>query len=203
VLVSDTVRLSSMLFPRREAAVRALEAVGGVVVPELDLSLDVPGLGVIQRTFAYLGNVVEKANFLENPVLYKRVASVLDSADNERVAKKLEQGRLDYMPVNKRTARKLVPDLHEVGLHLPWAFRPMNFDFGARLEELSERRPFRFRVFYSQRVDISADGETATVQRVFSLPVQGSAHGTFQEPIFDEMLDEDVGLFIEANVRVG
>ena len=199
--MSDTVRMSDMFHASVRQAHMALESVGGVVVPELDLTVDVPGLGSIKRVFAYLGNVVERGDMLPNPILLKRMAPLFESSDNERVAKKLEAGRLDFTPVNKRTARKVVPDLHEIGLHLPWAFRPMNFDFGARLEELSERRPFRFRVFYSQRVDFTPDGETATVQRVFSLPVQGSAHGTFQEPIFDEMLDEDVGLFIEANLR--
>jgi len=191
--------LDDVLHGNRAAAEAALRAVGGVVLPELSLEVDVPGVGTLERYFAFLGNTVGQVGLVD-PRLHQRLAALLDSPDNERVLRKLQAGRLGFMPVNKRSARKLVADLHAVKLHLPWAFRPMNFDFGARLEELSERRPVAFSVFYSQGIDIGADG-TIEVKRVFSLPVQGSAHGTFQEPIFDEMLDEDVGLFIEANVR--
>jgi len=197
--VSDTLKMSTMTHPDRAAAVRALVAVGGVPVPDLSLQVQHPGLGTVHREFAYLGNLMAPGASVEDRSLLKRLSNMLESPDNERVLRKLEAGRIDYMPLNKRTVRKLVPELHEAGVHLPWAFRPMNFDFGARLEERSESKPFRFKVFYSQGVDISADGAQATVKRVFSLPVQGSAHGTFQEPIFDEMLDEDVGLFLEAN----
>jgi hypothetical protein len=194
-----SLSLDDVLHADRHAAESALRAVGGVVLPELALEVDVPGVGTLERHFAYLGNTIGQAG-LSNRRLHDRMAALLESPDNERVLRKLQAGRLGYMPANKRAARKLVPDLHALHLHLPWAFRPMNFDFGARLEELSERRPVAFTVFYIQGIDISADG-TVEVKRVFSLPVQGSAHGTFQEPIFDEMLDEDVGLFIEANVR--
>jgi hypothetical protein len=38
---------------------------------------------------------------------------------------------------------------------------------------------------------------------VFSLPVRGSAHSTWQQPIFDEVLDGDVGMFVEADVLPG
>ncbi len=192
--------LDDVLHPSRAAAESALRSVGGVVVPELSLEVDVPGVGKLERHFAYLGNTVGQTGIPDDR-LHQRMTSLLDSPDNERVMRKLQAGRLHYMPLNKRAARKLVDDLHAVGLHLPWAFRPMNFDFGARLEELSDTRPLPFDVFYSQGIDIAGDG-AIDVKRVFSLPVKGSAHGTFQEPIFDEMLDEDVGLFMEANVRV-
>ncbi len=191
--------LDDVLHGDRAAAEAALRAVGGVVLPELALEVDVPGVGTLERHFAYLGNTVGQVGLVD-PRLHKRLATLLESPDNEQVLRKLQSGRLGFMPVNKRSACKLNDDLHAVKLHLPWAFRPMNFDFGARLEELSEQRPVAFSVFYSQGIAVGADG-TIEVKRVFSLPVQGSAHGTFQEPIFDEMLDEDVGLFFEANVR--
>lgn len=197
--MNETLSLESVLHANEAAAQAALIAVGGVVVPELSLTVDVPGVGALRRHFAYLGNVVATPH-LREPIVRRRIMSLLDSPDNERVLNKLESNRLDYMPLNKRAASKLASDLHRVGLHLPWAFRPMNFDFGARLEEFSDSQPLRFHVFYSQGIDI--DAAQVVVKRVFSLPVKGSAHGTFQEPIFDEMLDEDVGLFMEANHRL-
>ena len=44
-----------------------------------------------------------------------------------------------------------------------------------------------------------AKPETIELGRVFSLPVEGVASGTWAETIFDDMLDEDIGLFLEAN----
>jgi len=197
--VSDTVKLSDILHADPDAARSALEAVGGEVIPELALSVEQPGIGTVHRQFAVVGNLVAKRSLLVDDVLLRRLMPMLESPDNERALRKLEEGKLTYMPLNKRTVRKLVSVLHDAGVHLPWAFRPMNFDFGSKLEEYSEARPLPFKVFYSQGIDVG--DEVATVKRVFSLPVQGSAHGTFQEPIFDEMLDEDVGMFIEANHR--
>lgn len=195
-----SLSIQDVLHPSAAEAKRALRAVGGVLLPSLTLEVDVPGVGTLERHFAFLGNTVGMTG-LPDPKLHERMATLLESPDNERVQRKLQAGKLQYMPLNKRAARKLAPDLIEVGLHLPWAFRPMNFDFGARLEELADQPPVPFQVFYSQGIDI-ADG-AVEVKRVFSLPVKGSAHGTFQEPIFDELLDEDVGLFMEANVLKG
>lgn len=197
--MSETLKMSDMMHADQASARRALENVGGVVVPELSLTVSHPVVGTVRREFAYLGNLVANRSYLPDDTLLRRLSTMLDSPDNERVLRKLEADKIQFMPLNKRTVRKLVDSLHDARVHLPWAFRPMNFDFGARLEERSESQPFRFKVFYSQGVDFSADGTEATVKRVFSLPVQGSAHGTFQEPIFDEMLDEDVGMFMEAN----
>jgi hypothetical protein len=75
----------------------------------------------------------------------------------------------------------------------------MNFDFGAVIEEEALAGSVTFQAFYSRAIDLSEAGQVR-LKRVFSLPVRGSAHGTWQEPIFDEVLDGDVGMFLEANV---
>jgi hypothetical protein len=200
--VSDTLSTESILHGSVSSARAALESVGCDVVGELQLEVDAGPLGKLVRVFGVVGNVVERRSLLRHDILYRRVSHLLESVDNERVAERLDSGRLKFLPMNKRTATKLSYDVHELGLHLPWAFRPMNFDLGVKLEAHAKARPFPFKVYYSRGIDISADGSEVTLKRVFSLPVLGSAHGTFQEPIYDEMLDEDVGLILEANVRV-
>ena len=75
----------------------------------------------------------------------------------------------------------------------------MNFDFAALANKVHRQSPLPFVVFYSQQIAATAEG--VTVSRLFSLPVEGHAQGTWAEPISDEMLDPDVGLILEANVR--
>jgi len=199
--VSDTLPTAPFLHASVASAKTALESVGCDVVPALQIEVEVAPLGKLVRVFGVVGNLLERQALLQDDVLLRRVRSLLDSDDNDRIADRLLSGRLKFLPTNKRTATKLSLDLHERGLHLPWAFKPMNYDLGVKLEAFAKTRPFPFKVYYSRGIDVSDDGTTVTLKRVFSLPVLGAAHGTFQEPIYDDLLDEDVGLIVEANVR--
>lgn len=95
-----------------------------------------------------------------------------------------------------------VPRLGRVeqdGDHLPWAFKPMNFDLAAQVARVNRKANFPFRVFYSQNVTFS-DLMEAQPGRVFSLPIHEDPRGTWDQTIYEHLLDEDVGLLLEANV---
>ncbi len=180
-------------------AVTALQRVGADHEPRFDMEFESEHLGTVKRVFGILGNVVDKKGYVEEPCIVERLLTLVQDVDNERIHNKLTTGKMKYTPVNKRTARYIARDIEGAGVHLPWTWRPMNFDFAALASKIHRQSPLPFIIFYSQQANFSADG--VTVSRIFSLPVEGHAQGTWAEPISDEMLDPDVGLIIEANAR--
>ncbi|MEZ4319051.1 MAG: hypothetical protein R3F61_16165 [Myxococcota bacterium] len=180
-------------------AIEALRRVGADHEPRFDMTVDTPQLGSVRRVFGIFGNVFEKKGYVEEPAIVDRLLQLVQDPDNERIEQRLESGKMHYTPVNKRSARYIARDIESAGVHLPWTWRPMNFDFAALASQIHRQSPLPFIIFYSQQAQIAADG--ASLSRVFSLPVEGHAQGTWAEPISDEMLDPDVGLIIEANAR--
>ena len=184
----------------RQDAIQALKRVGAVHDPRFDLQGNAEGIGDVQRLYGVMGNVVDLEGFVEDPVVVHRLLPLVKDVDNERLFQKLQSSRVAYTPVNKRVVRKLADELLGAGVHLPWTWRPMNFDFAATAASAHQKSPLPFLVFYSQQANFS--GGSVTTSRVFSLPIEGLAQGTWAEPIADELLDPDVGLIIEANCRV-
>lgn len=183
----------------RQDALLALKRVGAKHDPRFDLVGSAEGIGEVQRVFGIFGNVVELEGYVEDSVVLDRMLPLVRDVDNERLYQKLQSGRVSYTPVNKRVVRKLADELMGSGVHLPWTWRPMNFDFAATAANVHRQSPLPFLVFYSQQANFS--GGTVSLSRVFSLPIEGLAQGTWAEPIQDELLDPDVGLVIEANCR--
>jgi hypothetical protein len=146
-----------------------------------------------------LDSVLSPRSPIGDPVLADRFRGLLNHAENESVADRLRGGRLTFTPVNKETGKRIASDLHARGLHLPWALKPMNFDFGARIAASQREHPLPFAVFYSEAVSFDAAQGTVEPGRLFSMPIFGNARGTWAEPIVGELLDEDVGILIEAD----
>ena len=184
----------------RADAIAALRRVGAAHDARLALKSDVPGIGPIQRIYGIFGNVTELDGQVADPVVVNGLLPMVKEIDKERMYGKLQSGRMAYTPVNKRVVRRLAIELLESGLHLPWTWRPMNFDFAATISDAHRKSPLPFLVFYSEQANIT--GGTVSTSRVFSLPIEGLAQGTWAEPIQDELLDPDIGLVSEANYRI-
>ncbi|MCB9679802.1 MAG: hypothetical protein H6737_32145 [Alphaproteobacteria bacterium] len=180
-------------------AIQALQRIGADHEPRFDMEVDSPEMGRLKRFFGVLGNVVDKQAYVEEPSIVNRLITMLQDPDNDRIYQRLQSSKLKYTPINKRTARLIASDLAANGVHLPWTWRPMNFDFAAVASKVHRQSPLPFIIFYSQQAMFSSGG--VSLGRIFSLPVEGTAQGTWAEPISDEMLDPDVGLVIEANCR--
>lgn len=186
----------AILFGSEREAIAALVSVGAPHVAALSFSVPVDGVGQVGRVFGLVGNLLAQ-DPPSDETLLRILEPVLRADDNERVYKRLMSGKLEHTPVNKRMVRKLSGELIELGLHLPLGFKPMNFDFATRVSKWCKSANVGFEAFYSQR--ITATPASLELGRVFSLPVEGVASGTWAETIFDDMLDEDIGLFLEAN----
>lgn len=195
----STVTAADILHDTATQAIEALRAVGADPEPRFELEFDHPGFGRIRRIYGILGNVLEKKGRVANPVVVDRLVTLVEDSDNTKIRKRLAEGTMDYTPVNKRALQKIGEELLPHKVHLPWTWRPMNFDFAALANKVHRESPLPFLVFYSQQVMFN--GDRANTSRIFSLPVEGHAQGTWAEPIYDELLDPDVGLIIEANAR--
>ena len=193
------LRTTDILHSSKEDAIEALKRVGADYDPRFDLTGEKEGWGKVSRHYGILGNVVDKASTVQNDVLVRRLLSLVQDPDNERLYEKMKAGKLRYTPVNKRMLRLVADDLIEAGVHLPWTWRAMNFDFAAAANKVHRQSPLPFIVFYSQQVVF--DGDAASTSRIFSLPLEGHAQGTWAEPIYDELLDPDVGMIIEATAH--
>ncbi len=165
----------------------------------LDLVVDVPRLGRVERYFAILGNVFDARRRATDLSLVGPLLDLLDDPDNARVRERLHCGDLRYTPGNKHILLQLGAAVEQAGVHLPWAFKPMNFDLAAQVAKVNRKANFPFRVFYSQNVAFS-DLMEAVPGRVFSLPIHEDPRGTWDQTIYEHLLDEDVGLLLEANV---
>lgn len=187
------------LYTDRPTAVGRLQRLGLDYDERLDLDVDVPRLGRLKRLFAWLGNVYDARSKAVDPVLVEHFAGLLDDPDNVRVRDRLRRGELRFTPLNKHVLQALGPVLLSAGVHLPWAFRPMNLDLGGAVARVHRREPFPFSVFYSQNVAFS-DLQEAVPGRVFSMPVAADPKGTWDQTIYEHLLDEDIGLLLEVNV---
>jgi hypothetical protein len=187
------------LYTDTQTAVGRLARLGLDYDDRLNLEVDLPRLGRLQRLFAWLGNVYDARRKAQDPVLVDHFVRLLEDPDNVAIRDRLRKGELSYTPINKHVLQALGPVLMAAGVHLPWAFRPMNFDLGAAVASVHRRSPFAFRVIYSQNVTFS-DLQEAVPGRVFSLPVAADPKGTWDQTIYEHLLDEDVGLLLEVNV---
>jgi hypothetical protein len=151
-----------------------------------------------------LGNATELEGVVEdNSVLY-RIQRHLNSPENSRVLDQLEMGKLDYTPCNKRIVRRVISDLHEAGLHLPWAFKMMNFDFGMTMSKVqSAENCYGFAALYNHLIRMNDNSGEIVISfdRIFSLPINDISGGTWLETISEDLLDEDLALVMEANSR--
>lgn len=194
--MSDRVPFRPFLHANEDAASRALGAIGAVLDPRLTIQVEVGGRP-IQRWFGRVGNLVRVPPL--DGVIADQVRPLLQSPENDDLRERLESGKLDALPVNKRVVRRLTDELHARKLHLPWTFKPMNLDFAAAVSRVHKASRLPYAVYYNQQIQYDAPTDTVAFARVFSLPVGGMGGNTWEEPILDEILDPDVALLIEAN----
>jgi hypothetical protein len=195
-----SLTLPPMLHASAAAAVAALEAVGARRQEALDLVTEVPGVGRFERRFGLLGPP-GGAPPVDDAIL-GAFRDVIARPENAGVAARLAAGELTYCPGSKNLLLRLRPLLFARGLHAPWTLRPMNMDFMSAASKANRARPFGFRTFYSEQVQITPDREVR-VRQLFSFPLSGSPDQTLLEPDRDDELDAAVGVFLEADVLVG
>ncbi len=188
------MRLEALFHANAAAAIAALEAVGARHDPRLDLVTDVAGNGPVARYFGVL----------QPPSVRVKDAGILDPFRallalpvNDWVAEKMESR--SYCPGNKWAVDGLGPALLARRLHIPWALRPMNMDFGALVSRAHRDAPYPFAAWYSATVKIT-DGDVDP-GRLFSMPVSGRADRTILEPDEDDTLDSKIGVILEAQAR--
>lgn len=220
--MSERVPLSQVLCADEETARQALEAVGCTVEPELAMEVEHPMLGTIHRVFGVVRNLVADEDVTEEVpasgpdvsgwapggldaavrdrghAFLERIVEMLSHPDNDLVRERLERGSLKYMPGNKRVGTTMRRALGDGGAHLPWGLQPLNLDLSMKVQR--HCRAYGFVVFYSQAAKLPV-GSPPSVElgRVFSTPFGVTGFGTWQEPIGTEILDEDVGLVLEAD----
>jgi hypothetical protein len=187
-------------YPSRQAAISRLAQAGFRHDPRLNLEVLHPVLGRVRRIFGTLGNVYAARERAEQPDLVERLVEKVEEPANHAVRERLLAGEMAHTPVTKRLVMELLPEIRKAGLHLPWDFRPMNYDLAARLHELHEATPLPFLVFYSRSVRVLSEA-SVELGRVFSLPVVGTPQGTWESGRRD-LLDADVGLILEVNVAM-
>lgn len=215
-MATERVPLSEVLCANRDAALTALEVAGCVLEPELEMTQDHPMLGTLHRLFGVVQNLtlqdraervisargstsVALPEHVETGGrgLQDRLLRMLDDPDNDRVGQKLRDGQLTYMPSNKRLASRMRKILGDGGAHLPWGFQPLNLDLSMRVQR--QCSGYGFVVFYSQAAKLPVGSPpTIDLGRIFSTPFGVTGFGTWQEPISQEILDQDVGLLLEA-----
>jgi len=201
--VSETLPLERYLFPNKPAAVAALEGIGGVVLPSLQMSVMHQEIGAFHRYFAVLGNIHSSAR-RSPPEIRNPIDAILKEPDNHEIRAELEKGTRDWTPMNKRMIRSLIKAFQSSRVHVPWAWKPMNLDLASRVSRVHAKEPFKFTAYYSQTIKLYASKKSlhqGLVQpgRLFSLVVAGDVKGTWQQTMNDTILDPDVALLIEAN----
>lgn len=210
--MNERVTLASALCADEAAAMAALEAVACDEVPELAMSVEHPMWGTLQRRFGvmrnafapgqapgeagWLGPSVDAARLDRGLRVLERIGEMLDHPDNDAVRERLERGDLRWMPGNKRLAMGMRQALGDGGAHLPWSLQPLNLELSMRVQRHCR---VGFVVFYSQAAKLPV-GTPPCVElgRVFSTPFGVTGFGTWQEPISQEVLDDEVGLLLEV-----
>lgn len=202
--MTESVEFSKFVFDSDEAAILALENIGGTVDRRLSMTATYPIVGTIRRHFAILGNAAELDGMVANDAILFRIQRTLGSPENAKVLEKLEDGLLNFTPCNKRLVRRIVSSMHGAGVHLPWAFKMMNFDFGMTISKVQGvDNCYGFSAFYNNLIRMNESNGEVMINfvRLFSLPINDIAGGTWMETISEEVLDEDLALIIEANSR--
>jgi hypothetical protein len=202
--MSESLLFSQMLFDSDQEAQTALERVGGTVDKRLSMTATYPMVGTIRRHFGILGNASQLDGMVENNAIIYRIQRRLQSPENSHVLEKLEDGILNYTPCNKRIIRRVISEMHEAGVHLPWAFRMMNFDFGMTISKVqSAENCYGFSALYNHLIRMTEENGDVliTLDRMFSLPINDISGGTWLETISEDVLDEDLALVIEANSK--
>jgi hypothetical protein len=197
-----THRFDELLFDSDDAAIQALRDVGATFDEHLTMEVDYVPYGSIMRFFAYFGNISQLTN-VANPVIVSRMTKLVQDPENWQIFEKLKSGDLSYTPFNKRSARAVSEDL-DPKVHLPWAYKMMNFDMGLVISKVHKSDEYPFSVFYSQHIQPTEkdDGVEVTAGRIFSLPIVGNVGGTWHEMMVAELLDEDIALILETNSRL-
>ena len=216
-----SLAIQDILYGSATAAEAGLAAVGAIPQPTLRTEFDVPGLGTIVRCFGVMRNNLDTDELTDagqnldmlafDPVdlsrfhqastaASNRVARMLQRPDNERVVAKLHGGRLKYLPMNRLAARRVELDLAEVGLHLPWSIGGLDVTFGERCRRALQG--YGFVCFFGHLGRIEPFNGVPGFRRTregISVPFGVEGYHTWEAPISDEILDEDVGLLIEAD----
>ncbi len=221
---AKTLPLLDILCADKEGARMALEAAGCSVVPALQQAIDHPMIGTIHRMFGVMRNLVDRSATPTQQVgaaqlaalrtavgstvdaealeggrrLTERVLHVLEDPDNEKLTAKLHSGALRYMPSNKAIATRVRRIVGLRGAHLPWSFQALNLGLSMKVQKHCSG--YGFVVFYSEDAKFDrASPPGIRVGRIFSTPFGVEGFATWQEPIRQDILDEDVGLILEAN----
>ncbi|MCB9672093.1 MAG: hypothetical protein H6736_19510 [Alphaproteobacteria bacterium] len=225
--MAETLPLLDILCADKSGARMALEAAGCVVEPGLQLAIEHPMIGTIHRMFGVVQNLADNGDDATDRLtsgrlgaaqaqyrqiggmpdaevldggrrLGERMLRLLEDPDNERAALKLLDGQLKYMPANKTLAGLVRKSIGLRGAHIPWSFQALNLGLSMKVQK--HCAGYGFVVFYSE--DARFDNESppnVKVGRVFTTPFGVAGFGTWQEPIRQDILDEDVGLILEAN----
>jgi len=178
-------------FADREAAIEALASVGAPHDERMDLVVE-HATGRVLRLFGVLSDLTK------SPSIGGAVAMRLADDLNTETMEEFRSGKLRYAPVNKDIVQRLLPELRARKLHLPWSWRVMNFDLGTRLQELHGAREISFRNVYCRFMEFKKG--RMRLGRIYSLPIGGTANGTWAAMIDTDMVDPDVALVIEANI---
>lgn len=219
--MATTLPLLDILCADKAGARLALESAGCTIEPGLQLTIEHPMIGTIHRMFGVVRNLavpgdnrtqvagrhhrmevvgdVPDAEVVDGGRrLGEQLLRVLESPDNERLAERLLDGRLRYMPSNKAFAARVRGLVGLRGAHLPWSFQALNL--GLSMKVGKHCGDFGFVVFYSEDAKFEfSSPPTVRVGRIFTTPFGVEGFGTWQEPIATDILDEDVGLILEAN----
>jgi hypothetical protein len=207
-----TIELFDILCADKDGAALALESAGCVIHPALQTHVDHPMIGTIHRMFGIVRNLAlpdtayaigrkavgaPDAEVVDGGrALAERLTRGLDDPDNARVARRLVDGELSYMPVNKSLAGGVRRAVGLRGAHIPFSFQALNLPLSMQVERHCS--DYGFVVFYSE--DARFDDATGIrLGRLFTTPFGVKGFGTWQEPISQAILDEDVGLILEAN----
>lgn len=199
--LSRMLPLHRFLFKDDVTAIRAIEEIGAQFVPDLSMTV-LHELGAFRRYFGVFKNVLELDDVVDRSIV-DRVRPCVEEAMNEEVLRVLERKERSFTPVNKKLVLSLLDPLHALGLHLPWAYRHMNYDLAEVVNAAKRKKRGSFLAYYNQVVGFypSRKGHGRGLvdpRRVYSLMVDGSPKGTWEQMIFDDLLDVDVALIIEA-----
>ena len=215
------VGIPGILYGSATAAEAALAAVGAAPQPSLRTSFSVPGFGTITRCFAVVRNNLDfeevtdagtNLDMLAFPPsdlsrfhqaatgAARRIERAVRMPDNERVLAKLQGGRLKFLPGNRVVARRVEADLVDVGIHLPWSIGGIDVAFGERCR--TALQGFGFVCYYGHLGRIEPYNGSPGFRRTreaISIPFGVDGFHTWEAPISDEILDEDIGIVIEAD----
>jgi hypothetical protein len=195
-MTDDEVRwkAADLVLPDRGAAEAALRAAGADPDPALALTGTLGAYGPVDRVIGLVTRLPDRGPVRD------RIGPLLELPANRAVAARLERGELHHLPANRWVAVQLAFELVAERVHLPFTFRPLNADLAQRIEKLYGGRS-KLRAYFNHGVQF--EGDEVVARRVFSLPVRGSSQDTERDPYVDTVLDDELGLVVEAFARPG